>query len=466
MDITQERIDDLNAVLRISITSEDYKDVYESALRETRKKVNTPGFRPGKMPLGLVKKMYGAKILVEELEKLINESIGDYIRKEKLSVLGRPLPREADERGSWEKPDNFEFAYDLGLAPDIQLDLHEDATCYPYRKIRVDEDLIEKQIDSLTDRFGEWIEAEESDETDILYGDLVELDVAEEIKEGGIMCTSEIFLKLVENEETKEHLMGRKAGEIVVVKPKDFISNGADFAGLFHVSEEEVEAANAAEAFNFRIAEIRRMEKHAVDQELFDKAFGEEEGITNEADFRARVAKDIEQSFVGRSDHLFFLDVSKKLMETLDLPLPDAFLKRYLKTTSKDELTDEQIEEEYKKVAKGLHWQLIRNCIASNHNIEVEETEVINFKKELLSNQYLQYGLLVPEDEELTQMALNILKGNQDEYERTFNSVLDQKIMHLLKSTLKIENEEMSFDDFFKLTTEQLHRATPEEASV
>lgn len=448
MNITKENIDDLNATITVAIAPEDYQENYNNALRDTRRKVNMPGFRQGKVPLGMVKKMYGRSLLAEEMNRLINEHLTGYINENNLPVLGSPLPDDEKQVGDWDNPGDFEFAYSLGLAPEFKIEFGKKDS-FTYHKIKVDEDLVQKQVDDLCRRHGQLVNREEVSDTDLITGDFIELDETGEIKEGGIMNQSSVALEFLKNEEAKKQLIGKKVGEIVVVNPKDLSRGDTDLAAMLGVDKDALEGIG--EKFNLRIGEIRHMEKHELNQELYDKVFGEGE-VDSEAEFRSKIEMDLEKMFVGDTDRMFQRDLNEQLVDKLNLQLPDAFLKRYIQTTSEKEITDEQVEAEYDAYAKGLRWQLIQNKIIKDNNLKVEEADALNYTKGILVNQYAQYGMPAPEDSELEESAKRVL-SNPDEGRRVFDTLYDQKVLAYFKENLKIENKEVAYDDFVKLAS-------------
>lgn len=449
MNITKENVDDLNAVITISFEEADYKESYTSALSRTRKNVNMPGFRPGKVPMGMVKKMYGKSILADELNRLINQNIQEYITENKLPVLGNPLPKEDEgDVGDWDNPGAFEFKFELGLAPEFEVTLSSKDK-FTYNSIKIDDELLDKEVNNLARRYGKLSTAEEASGDDMLMGDFVQLDENNEILEGGIMHQATIALEYIEDEESKNKLIGAKVGDIIVVDPKKVSRGGSDTAAMLGIDASEVDDLNSM--FNFRVGEIRHMEAADINQELFDKLFGEG-NVTSEEEFRTRLGDDMGQMFVRDTDTVFMNSVTEKLLEDTNLSLPDEFLKRWIVASNEKPVTIEQVEEEYENYSKGLRWQLIENKLIQDNELTVEQDEILDYAKGLLAAQWKQYGLPEPEGDELTEQATKML-ANQEEGKRIYDMLYNQKVLQFVKDTVKLESQELSYDEFVKLAS-------------
>lgn len=448
MNITQNNIDELNAEIVLVFQPEDYKGKYDEALAATRRNVNMPGFRPGKVPMGMVKKMYGKGILAEEFNKMINEHMQNHILENKLQVLGNPLPKEMDRNGDWDNPGDFEFIFELGLAPEFEVALNNKEK-YEYSTIKIDEDLLNKEMDNLTRRYGQLTAAEESEENDLLVGDFIQLDENNEILEGGIMKEGTIALEFLTDDEAKAALIGKKVGEIVVVDPNKVSRGADDMAQMLGISIEEV--ADMKSMFNFRIGEVKRMNPAELNQELFDKLFGEG-NVTSEEELRTRLAEDMTNMFKRDTDRVFMNQVTERLIETSNITLPDEFLKKWIIQSNDKPITVEQVEAEYDQYSKGLKWQLIENKIITTNELKVEDAEAIDYAKQMLAAQWKQYGLPDPEDGELTEQATKLM-ANQEEGKRIYDMMYDNKVLQFVKDNVKLENKELSYDEFVKLAT-------------
>lgn len=447
MNVIREDVDALNAILKVVVSPADYEGKVKETLNKYRKTAKIPGFRPGHVPMGLIEKQYGKTVLSEELNKSVNASLQGYISENKIEILGNPIPVEEDGfKGDFDKPAEFEFKYEIGLAPTFEVPL-SGKNKFDYNKVKVDKKLIDQQINDLRRRYGKLVSAEEVGESDMILAQFVELNDDKSIKEGGILHSSTISMEFVEDKKTKKELTGKKVGDKVVVDPAKVSRGSKDTAAMLGVSEEEL--ANVSNQFEMTITEIKGMELAELNTELFDKLFGE--GVVkDEKELEERVKSDLSGMFANDSDRILTRDVYETLIEKTKIELPDGFLKRWIKMSNEKEITDEQIEAEYDGYAKGLKWQLIQGNIFKTNNIKLDNQEVIDFTKGLLVSNYAQYGMPAPEDKELTASAMQVLQ-NQEEANRVYDMLAEQKLMTYFKETVKLNEKEISYDDFVKL---------------
>lgn len=450
MNILREDIDALNAVLTVEVKPEDYQENVKTTLNKYRKTAKIPGFRPGHIPMGLIQKQYGPAVLSEELNKLVNTELQKFISENDLDILGNPIPSQDDNfKGDFNKPDVFEFKYEIGLAPEIKVPL-SGKNKFDYVKVKVDDKLIDQQISDLRRRYGKLANGEEVGEGDMILAQFVELNDDESIKDGGIMHSSTVSMEFVEDKKMKKELTGKKVGDKLVVDPKKVSKGGADTAAMLGVKEEELEGLS--DKFQMTINEIKVMELAELNQELFDKLFGEG-NVTSEDELRERVKNDLGGMFSNDADRMLTKSVYEKLIEKTDVTLPDAFLKRWIKLSNEKEITDEQIEEDYDNYAKSLKWQLIQTQIFKDNNIKLENDEVINFTKGLIANNYAQYGMPAPEDKELTASAMQILQ-NREEANRIYDMMAENKLTEYFKETVKLNEKEVSYEEFNELAAQ------------
>lgn len=447
MNVIREDVDALNAILKVVVSPADYEGKVKETLNKYRKTAKIPGFRPGHVPMGLIEKQYGKTVLSEELNKSVNASLQGYISENKIEILGNPIPVEEDGfKGDFDKPAEFEFKYEIGLAPTFDVPL-SGKNKFDYNKVKVDKKLIDQQINDLRRRYGKLVSAEEVGESDMILAQFVELNDDKSIKEGGILHSSTISMEFVEDKKTKKDLTGKKVGDKVVVDPAKVSRGSKDTAAMLGVSEEEL--ANVSNLFEMTITEIKGMELAELNTELFDKLFGE--GVVkDEKELEERVKSDLSGMFANDSDRILTRDVYETLIEKTKIELPDGFLKRWIKMSNEKEITDEQIEAEYDGYAKGLKWQLIQGNIFKTNDIKLDNQEVIDFTKGLLVSNYAQYGMPAPEDKELTASAMQVLQ-NQEEANRVYDMLAEQKLMTYFKETVKLNEKEISYDDFVKL---------------
>ena len=437
MNVVEEKIDDLNAVLRIQIAPADYSEKVEDIMKKYRKDANMPGFRPGKTPMSLIKKKYGKSILADELNKLINESLTDFIQKNNLEVLGNPLPKVDEEvKGDFSNPGEFEFAYELGLAPTFDLDINAKQK-YEYLKVDVSEEMLDKEVENLARRYGKLVPADKVGDKDMVVGEFSE-------PSGEISNNSTISLEFIEDEKVKKSILGKKVGDVLSLDPKTVSRDGKDLAAMLGIDESKINDIPAK--FDFKITEIKNMIPAAIDQELFDKLFGPGT-IKTEKELKEKIKADLDQMFQNDSDRLFSQKVTEAIVEKTKFDLPESFLKRWIKESAKEEISAEEIEADFDNYKKSLRWQLIQNKIIKENDLQVKSEEVIAHTKGLLVNQYAQYGMPAPEDKELEAQAKNVL-SNQEEANKIYDSIYGAKILSYIKENVKLTEKSLPYEKF------------------
>jgi trigger factor len=446
MQIIEEKIDDLNLVLNIEIKNEDYHDKYKSSLKSYAKQVNIPGFRSGKVPDGLIRKKYGKALLAEELNKIVNDSLNDYIKTHNLKVLGSPLPTASDtDNGNWDQPEDFSFKYDIGLSPEFDLKLNK-KTKHDYLLIEVADKMVNDHIENLRKRYGKVSTPDVAGDNDMIIGDLVELDDNDEIVEGGIMNESTISLEFLDDKKTKKSLIGSKPGDHVIVDPHKISKNEDDLAKMLGIDKSNI--SEIKNNFRFNVKDVKAMEPAELNDEFFAK-MGAEGEIKSFDDLKAKITKDTELQFANESDKLFINKMSTYLLDNTDIALPDDFLKRFIKLTNEKPITDEQLEKDYDAYANSLKWQLIESKLIEQGGIKIGQEEVLANAKQFVANQYAQYGLPAPDDENLTALANQNLK-NEDEARKIFDRILEDRLISYLKETVKLNEKTVSLEDFYK----------------
>ncbi|MDC3336705.1 trigger factor [Flavobacteriales bacterium] len=451
MDIKQEKIDKLNALLHVKVSPLDYTEKVDETLKTYRKQANIPGFRTGKVPMGLIKKKYGPSVVAEEVNKIINNALYEHITENKVDILGNPMPKE-DENSTidWANPSDMEFTYEIGLAPEFNVKLSKKDKVV-YHRVKVDGEVIDKQVNDFAKRYGKLVPCDKSESNDMLLGAFKELDGAGNEKDGGILHTSTISIEFLDDPKVKEKLVGLKVGDKIVLNPEEVSKGEADKAAMLGITKEEL--AGISDEFEYTLTEIKRMEPCAINSQLFDKIYGEG-NVKTEEEFRNKIKEEMGKVFSKDSDMVFKRDLSNVLIGKLKLNLPDDFLKRWIKATNEKEISSEQIDEEYAQYSKSLKWQLIENKIISDNELKVEQEEVVSYTKGLLSQQYAQYGMPTPDEEELTDSAVNVLQ-NQDEAKKIYEAIYETKIINFAKESIKIEEKELSYEDFVKVASAQ-----------
>jgi len=449
MNIVREDVDALNATLKVVVSPEDYKGKVDDVLQKYRKTANIPGFRSGKIPLGMIQKQYGKSVLSEELNKIVNESLQKFISENKIEILGNPIPSEGGEfKGDFDKPEEFEFNYQIGLVPDFKVGISAKSK-FNYYKVKVDKKLIDKQIEDLRRRYGKLVSADIVSEKDMILAQFVELNADESINEDGILHSSTISMEFIEDKKTSKELLGKKIGDKVIVDPAKVSKGGKDTAAMLGIKEEELE--NISDKFQLTITEIKAMEMADLDAELYEKLFGKD-AVKDEKELRARISADMDGMFDNDSDKMLTRSVYEELIEKTKLELPDAFMKRWIKLSNEKEISDEQVEAEYEGYAKGLKWQLIQGKIFKDNDIKLEQEEVVVYTKGLLVSNYARYGMPAPEDKELTASAMQVLQ-NKEEANRIYDMLGEQKLTRYFKETVKLNQKEISYDDFVEMAS-------------
>ncbi|MBP1616857.1 MAG: FKBP-type peptidyl-prolyl cis-transisomerase [Bacteroidetes bacterium] len=452
MNVTQTNVDSVNAILTVSIAKADYQEKLDKSLKDFRKKANVPGFRPGTVPVGMVKKMYGKSILAEEINKLVGENLYKYIQDNKLDVLGEPLPNlEKQQPIDFAHEGDYEFSFDVALAPEINLSLSKNDEI-PYYKIEATEELIERQVASYKQNYGKYDSVqEEAKDTDLLKGIVVELEGGQP-KEGGINLENAVLMaSYMKDKEEQDKFVGAKVGDKIIFNPgKAYDGNETEIASFLHVEKEELQ--DIAAEFSFEITDVTRYQEAELDQALFDKVFGENV-VDTEADFHTKVKEVIEQQFAPDSDYKFLLD-ARVLLESKvgELQFADALLKRWLLETGKDK-TPEAVEAEYPAIVKDLTYHLIKEKIVKDNGLKVEESDVTAIAKEAARAQFAQYGMMSMAEDMVENYAKEILK-NKDTARNLVDRAMESKIIESLKSTLGVKEESISVEEFKKFFEE------------
>lgn len=446
MNITQENIDELNAVVKVKVTPEDYTDKVETALKSYQKKASMPGFRPGKVPPSLVKKMYGKSVLAEEINRILSDSIYKYIQENKIDVLGNPLPKEDNNNVDFDTQKEFEFEFDMALAPQFKLDLDAGHKFTEY-KVAADEKLIDGYVSDMTRRYGKIAPTDAASDGDLIYGDFVELDANGEIVPGGIFKSSTMFLDTPVKENQKV-LVGAKAEDKFDLEPKQISGNAKDLAAKLGIEEQQAEGLT--NKFRFTVKSINRLLPAELNAELFEKTYGP--GVVNTPEeFRAKIAEELQGMFVRDSETRLRNDITAELLSKTNLTLPDAFLKRWLVYANEKPVTMEQVEAEYPMYARQLRWQLIENKLIRDNNITVTPDEASEHVKNILRGNFAKYGRNPDEvsDEELTATAKRVLE-KEEEGKKIFEELYAQKLMSLYRTKFTIKEKEVSSDEFIK----------------
>ena len=443
MNITKHDIDNLNAEITISVTPHDYEGPVNEGIKKVQRQASMPGFRPGKIPTGLIKKQYGTQILVDEINKLLNDAIYKYIEENKIEILGNPLPKD-QASADFANQKDFEFVYQLGLAPEFKVNLDSSNT-FVYKTVKVDDELVEKYVKDVRRNYGKPLNPEVSGEKDVVFVDINELDETGAFKPGGIFKNTSISYERVKNEQTKAKLVGLKKEDKLVVNVDDLYETALDKSISLGIDKEQAETTHCN--LQLTVKNIARMDDAELDQELFDKVYGPGK-ITNEEEFRAKIREELNLMFNADSEKFLRTEVEKSLVDKINLQLPDSFLKRWLSVANEKPITQEELEKEYPNYAKAMQWKLIENKIIKDNEIKVDAIEAREEAKAFVRSEYSRYGQ-TPTEGDLEKISADLL-GKEKEAQRIFENIYSKKVLNLIKEKCTLQTKEVSYDEFFK----------------
>jgi len=448
MNISQEKTGNLGAIVKININPEDYQPRVDKAIKDHAKKAKIPGFRPGMVPPSHIKKMYGKSILVDEINNLLSDTLNKYIEDEQLHVLGQPLPKLDDHRHyNWDFTDNFEFDYELGLAPEFQIDFSPADKLTQY-VIRVDDETLAARIKNIRRSYGKMTNPDVSAEGDVLYGELVQLSPDGSVFEDGISNTASVRLEQVKDEAIKASLIGLTRGDEVALDiQKAFDNDAAKVAGLLKIDEET--AAELKSNFRLTVKNVNRLEESDLTREFFDKLFGEGE-VTTEDEFRQRIAGEIEAMMAQDAERRLQEDIYKYALNKVQFNLPDDFLKRWLKA-SDEKMTPEELEGGYNDFARNLKWTLIGNKIVADNNIEIKYEDVFATAKMRLGQQFRMYSQLPLSEEQLDQYTVQYLQKKENA-NKIFEEVKALYVFNFIKGLVTLQRKELTQAEFQELS--------------
>ncbi|MDD2381043.1 MAG: trigger factor [Mariniphaga sp.] len=445
MKITKENIDNLNAVVKVLIEKPDYDKTVQETLKEYRHKASIPGFRPGKAPINLIKRRFEKSIMLEEINKLLSQNLTAYMMDEKLQILGEPMPSQEHQKPiDWEQDESFEFVFDIGLSPQLEVPLDENDKLN-FFTIQVSDDMVDQQIDMICSQMGENKETDAVNEKSLVRGNFIELneqgDEAEnQIKADGVL----LAVDLIKKEEIKKEFLGKKKEDVIVFNPVDAYQDRHEVGHLLKISHEQADELNSM--FQFSILEILDFVKAELSEELYKKIYGEETDIKTEKDFRNKLKEEIAQSLLQSSERRFAYDTREALVNKVNPELPENFLKRWV-TQSNQNMTPEEIEKDFDGFLNDLRWQLIKNYLIKENNLKAEEEEAFELAKQIAHTQYSQYGIYNAPEDQLESFAKMIME-KPEEKERLFNKILEDKIVDFVKGKVTLENKEITREEF------------------
>jgi trigger factor len=447
MNISIEKSDQLNAVLRMKIERDDYEERVEEVLKDYRKKARVDGFRPGKVPMGIIKKMYYTPVLVDEVNKLISESLFNHLKENEIRILGEPLPHKDEEQKiDFDKDTVFEFSFDLGLAPELDL-VVTGKDKIPYYTIKLEKYQEDEYVESILGRYGELKSAEKAGNDELIKGILIKVDKEGNEVENGIRVENvSMSLEMMRDDHQKLLFSGAAAGDEVVFDLKKAYPNDSELASLLRIDRTRV--AMLEGTFRCVIENVMKYEKAEIGQKLFDKMYGE--GIvTSEESFRERIREEIRKNYEQECEYRFIVDCREALIKKARMDLPADFLKRWMVETNEN-ITGEQVETDFGKYEDDFRWQLIKEHLLKQQEIKVTAEEALQLAKGIALNQYIQYGISNVPDDYLENYAKEML-SKPDESRKIYDRKAEEKIIAYIKSTVTVNEKEIGFEKFRKL---------------
>lgn len=454
MTITHKNHDDLNVTVSVKLSPEDYSEKVKSSIKKYRKNVTMPGFRPGMVPEGMVRKMYGKAILFDELNAIVSDSLNKYISEKQLSILGNPLPQPLKDLDiNWDKPGEYVFLFDLGLAPEIKVTLPPDHSFDSY-EIAADDERVQLYIEDMRIRYGKFSRPDTADQSCMLYGNIEELDETGEVKAGGIQNKSCLInLEKIKNEPVKNLFIGSGKGAIITFKPSEAFAEKDELAALLHITADEVSSLHST--FRFTVESVNKRELADLNQEFYTKLYGEGK-INNEEEFREQVKKEIESMYRLESEHKLRHDLEDYFIDSLKVSLPDDFLKRWMKAAAEKKTTDEEVENDYSRYKRSLQWRLIQTNIYKNAGMNITEEEITNYAKAYVRNQFLNYGYANPAENSVNDLASRFVQ-KEENVRHAVESLTGRKVFEHLSGIIKKDVKKVSYPEFTKIVSEHQH---------
>ena len=447
MNISFENPDKINGQLTVTVEESDYKEDVEKTLKDYRKKANMPGFRPGQVPMGMIKRQYGPAVKMDVINKQVGRKVYDYIKENNIPMLGEPLASEKHDAVDLEKDAPYTFVFDIAVAPEFKIELNG-KNKIDYYKIQVDDKLIDQQVDSFAARMGEYVKAETFEGNDMLKGDLRELDEQGNTKEGGLTVEAAVLMPAyIKVEEEKKKFDGAKQGDIITFNPRKAYASDVELSSFLKIDKEQVKDHEGD--FSYQITEINRFQNHAVNQELFDNIYGKD-AVKDEKQFREKIAEGLQAQLEGESDYKFLLDTRAYAEKKVGkLEYPDELLKRIMRKNNPDK--DEAfVEKNYDESIKQLTWHLIKEQLVKAHDIKVEDQDIKEVARAAARAQFAQYGMSNVPDEYIDNYVNDLLK-KQESVDAFIDRAVDTKLTQALKNSVKLNEKEISLDDFQKM---------------
>lgn len=436
MNITKENVDALNAVVKVDIVADDYQAKVSEVLTDYRKKADVPGFRKGHVPLGMIKKQYGKSVMIDEVNKLLQESLNKFLTEEKLDILGNPLPRVEDDF-NWDA-ETFSFEFELGLAPEFEIDLSAKNKIKQYNIVATEE-LLDEEVKNIQTRYGKMSPLEEATEHSNVTGTFVN-------EEKEINKKSTFLVNDLKGKKNQKKVIGAKVGDVIELDTKKLFEDDHKLQHILGVEHDVIHDLDVT--VTLAIEEITKTEPADLDKELFDKLFADG-SVTSVTELREKIKEDAEKQFLQQGDQQLLNAVQEYLIENTKFDLPAEFLQKWLATAGEKALTTEEAAAEYEKSEKGLRYQLIESKLMKDNDIKLEYQELVDYAKGFIRSQMAQFGNMNPEEKELDEIAGRVLQ-NQEEAQKLQGQLISQKLLTFFKENINFKTKELSYEDFIK----------------
>lgn len=453
MEITKEQIDDLNVLIRIRVGEQDYTESVEKAIKNLKNKVTIPGFRRGMVPAGMIRKMYGKAVLSDEVSKITVEKLFHFLDENKIEYLGNPLPNAEKNNVDWDAQKEFEFYYDLGLSPKFAVVLPTDKK-FTHYQIEAEPEVVADEIEKLRRRYGKSIKAETVEEDDMIVVRLTELNEDGSEKEGGISKPTYITLDTIEDEATRQLLIGKNVGDEVILDPRKVYKDNLTISIYLGIKPEEVD--QISQQFKLTIKTISRLEPAEMDQEFFDRVFGQDV-VHSEEEFKNKVAEVLKFDLQQESNARLMNEIRDAVLTATQFELPDNFLKRWIKVKNAEDknFNPDTVDDEYNKGREVIRWELIRKQVAEQNNIQVQHEEMMNEARRMVINRVQQMGYSLPEDR-VDELA-NRLLASIEERDKIVTYIIEVKVLEYIKSQLNVSPEPIGYNEFLEKLNIQAH---------
>lgn len=446
MNIVRKDLDQTNSTLTVSIVKADYAENVEKNLRDYRKRANFPGFRPGNIPMGLLKKMFGEAIIAEEINKQVQDALYKYIKGNDLNILGEPMVNPDSVMADFKNQEDFEFIFDIAFPPKFEVNL-SDKDKVNYYTITVTDEMVENQVKSYTGRFGKYVQEDTVNENDMVKGELLEM-IGGKVNEDGIKVNDAVLTPAYMKDAAQKALfVGKKKGDVVVFNPQVAFENETEISSMLKISKDQAKKIQAD--FQMTINGITRYQESEINQELFDKVFGEG-NVTTEKEFINRIKANIQEELTSDSNYKFSLDAREMLLSKYkDITFPDEFLKRWL-IVANEKLTPDMLEEEYPKIIRDLLWHQIKENIAKANDLKVEAADIEEYAKKVAKSQFAQYGMVGMDDSILDNYAKDMMK-KEENIKRFSERALEEKVLAFVRNTVKLNKKDITIENFNKM---------------